>query len=90
GRVKKFVEHVEHVTFSGKYARKSGQTVLYITERCVFSLTEKGMELIEIAPGVDLEKDVLALMDFKPVVTGAVRLMDERIFKPEAMGLKIV
>lgn len=87
GKVKKFVDQVEQVTFSGIYALKSEQTVLYITERCVFLLTEKGMELIEIAPGVDLNKDVLAHMDFKPVVSENLRLMDEKIFQPEAMGL---
>ena len=88
GKFKKFLNRVEHITFSGKYARKKNQKVLYITERCVFELTEKGMELIEIAPGIDLEKDILALMDFEPVVNNAPRLMDERIFKKQPMGLK--
>ncbi len=54
----------------------------------MFSLTNEGMALIEIAPGVNLERDILAMMDFKPFVKGSPRLMDERIFKPEAMGLK--
>jgi propionate CoA-transferase len=88
GKFKKFLNRVEHVTFSGKYARKKNQKVLYITERCVFELTEKGMELIEIAPGIDLEKDILALMDFKPVVNNAPRLMDDRIFRRQPIGLK--
>ena len=88
GKIGKFVNEVEHVTFSGKYAKKKNQPVLYITERCVFSLTEEGMELIEIAPGVDLEKDILPFMDFKPVIKGQPRLMDQRIFMPEPMGLK--
>jgi propionate CoA-transferase len=89
GRIKKFVDHVEHVTFSGTYARRKAQPVLYVTERCVFSLTREGMKLIEIAPGVDLEKDILAWMDFKPIVhEDSLRLMDERIFREEPMGLR--
>jgi propionate CoA-transferase len=88
GKVKKFLDHVEQVTFSGKYAKIKRQPVLYITERCVFALTEAGMELLEIAPGVDPEKDVLPWMDFKPIINDEPRLMDERIFKPEPMDLK--
>jgi propionate CoA-transferase len=88
GKVKKFLDQVEHVTFSGNYAKSKNQPVLYVTERCVFSLTQEGMELIEIAPGVDLEKDILPLMDFKPIIKDSPRLMDERIFGLEPMGLK--
>ena len=87
GKFNKFLNQVEHVTFSGKYAVKSRQKVLYITERCVFSLTEEGMELTEIAPGVDLEKDVLAHMDFAPVIRKPPKLMDHRIFMESPMGL---
>ncbi len=88
GRARKFLDHVEQITFSGNYAKKVKQPVLYITERAVFKLTAEGMMLIEIAPGVDLEKDVLALMDFKPIISPNLKLMDERIFKDELMGLK--
>jgi len=88
GKLKKFVNHVEHITFSGKYAVMKNQPVLYITERCVFSLTKEGLKLIEIAPGIDIEKDILSWMDFKPVIDEPLRLMDERIFRFEPMGLK--
>ena len=88
GRVKKFIDQVEHVTFSGKYALEKQQPVIYITERCVFALTDEGMVLIEIAPGVDLAKDVLAQMDFEPIVKAKPRLMDARIFRSGLMGLK--
>ncbi|MGZ3560139.1 MAG: acyl CoA:acetate/3-ketoacid CoA transferase, partial [Thermodesulfobacteriota bacterium] len=88
GKAKKFIHQVEHVTFSGKYAIIKNQPVLYITERCVFSLTKEGMELIEVAPGIDIEKDILPLMDFKPIIREPLRLMDERIFRFEPMGLR--
>jgi len=88
GKLKKFIDRVEHITFSGKYAMMKNQPVLYVTERCVFSLTKEGLELIEIAPGVDLNKDILSWMDFKPIIREPLHLMDERIFRPEPMGLK--
>ena len=86
GRARKFVEAVGQVTFSGGYAAARGKTVLYVTERCVFRLTSQGLELIEIAPGIDLERDILAHMAFRPLV-GEPELMDGRIFRPEPMGL---
>jgi len=86
--VKKFVQEVEHVTFSGDYAVSKGQPVLYVTERCVFQLTQAGMKLIEVAPGVDIDRDILPHMDFEPVIDGTPKRMDPRIFLPEAMGLK--
>ena len=87
GKVQKFVDHVEHVTFSGPYAITKGQTVLYVTERCVFTLTEEGLELTEIAPGIDLEEDILRHMAFRPIINRPPRLMDSRIFNPLPMGL---
>lgn len=87
GIARKFVQEVEHRTFSGPYAAASFKPVLYITERCVFELGAQGLELIEIAPGVDLEHDIIAKMDFVPIVRSPV-LMDERIFRPEPMGLR--
>jgi propionate CoA-transferase len=88
GTVKKFVKQVEHVTFSGAYAASKKQPVRYITERCVFSLTPDGMALVEVAPGIDIDKDILAQMDFKPIIKDTPALMDERIFSAEPMGLK--
>jgi propionate CoA-transferase len=84
----KFVRAVEHRTFSGEYAARRGQPVLYVTERCVFRLSADGLELTEIAPGVDLERDILARMAFAPVMREPPRLMDERIFRPEPIGLR--
>jgi propionate CoA-transferase len=89
GKSKKFVEAVEQVTFSGDYANEVGQPVMYITERAVFVLGSEGVVLTEIAPGVDLEKDILAFMDFKPIISKDLKLMDERIFNPEKIGIKI-
>lgn len=88
GETVKFVNEVEHRTFSGEHAARSGQTVLYITERCVFRLIEGGLELIEIAPGVDLDHDILAKMDFVPAISPALKIMDLRIFRDEPMGIR--
>ncbi|HEV2955650.1 MAG TPA: acyl CoA:acetate/3-ketoacid CoA transferase, partial [Xanthobacteraceae bacterium] len=87
GRAPKFVAAVEQVTFSGDYAAEIGQPVFYVTERCVFRRTVAGMELIEVAPGIDIERDILAHMKFKPVVDEP-KPMDGRIFRPESMGLE--
>ena len=87
GKDKKFVDQVEHRTFSGRYAAESGKSVLYITERCVFKLTKEGLELIEVAPGIDIKRDILDRMDFEPIVRKPI-LMDARIFKSEPMGLR--
>ncbi|PKO55248.1 MAG: acyl CoA:acetate/3-ketoacid CoA transferase, partial [Betaproteobacteria bacterium HGW-Betaproteobacteria-21] len=75
-------------TFSGDYARKRGQPVVYITERCVFELGEHGLVLTEVAPGIDVERDILAHMGFRPAITENLRTMDERIFRNEPMGLR--
>lgn len=87
GRARKFIAKVDQVTFSGAYARQLSRKVLYVTERCVFKLGDQGLELIEIAPGVDLDRDVLAHMDFRPVMN-RVAEMDPRIFRQAAMGLR--
>ena len=89
GRARKFVNKIEQVTFSGPYAASTGQNVLYVTERCVFKLTAQGLELTEVAPGVDIDRDILAQMDFKPIINNP-QAMDARIFLPDAMQLKDV
>ena len=86
--VRKFVDEVEHCTFSGPFAVRRKQPVLYVTERCVFQLCEEGLELIEVAPGVDVARDILAHMDFAPRINGTVALMDARIFEDDKMGLR--
>ncbi len=87
GRSRKFVKHVEHVTFSGRYA-KPDQKILYVTERCVFLLRNGRMTLVEIAPGVDLERDILANMDFRPDIAPDLRQMDPGFFREHWGGMK--
>lgn len=87
GTSAKFVGEVEHRTFSGAYSVQRGQPVLYVTERCVFKLTPDGLELIEVAPGIDIERDILARMQFRPIIR-APTTMDKRIFSPGPMGLR--
>ncbi|MFH2008076.1 MAG: CoA-transferase [bacterium] len=98
GRAQKLVEHVEQITFAGRIAAGAAQPVIYVTERCVFTLdparegASRGLVLTEVAPGVDVERDVLRHMGFTPVVgpdgNGEPRPMDPRIFRPAPMGLK--
>lgn len=88
GRNKKFLKQVEHITFSGEFAKETHQPVLYVTERAVFEMTEQGLVLKEIAPGVDLQKDILDQMDFVPLMPEAPKRMDTRIFEDKPMGLK--
>jgi propionate CoA-transferase len=87
GKFLKFVDAVGQITFSGRYAAGRDQDVLYITERCVFRLTREGLRLIEVAPGIDPERDVLRHLPFRPFVDG-VATMDAAIFQPRPMGLR--
>ena len=86
GRARKFVKQVEQVTFSGQYAAEKGQPVIYVTERCVFQLTDHGLELIEVAPGIDIERDILPHMAFKPHIHKPIP-MNPALFRDEPMDL---
>ncbi|SDD59687.1 acyl CoA:acetate/3-ketoacid CoA transferase [Sporomusa acidovorans] len=88
GKEKKFIKQVEQITFSGKYAAENNKAVVYITERAVFTLEDGQVTLVEIAPGIDLEKDILALMDFKPKVSPNLQQMPSGIFMPHWGQLK--
>ncbi len=87
GRSPKFVEAVQQITFAGRRAAARGQPVLYVTERAVFRLDPDGLRLVEVAPGIDLERDVLARMGFRPLI-GTVAEMDGRLFREPPMGLE--
>ncbi len=88
GTTRKFVHEVEHRTFSGGEARRRGKPVLYVTERCVFRLVDSGLELIEIAPGIDLQRDILDQMGFAPAISPHLQTMDARLFADEPLGLR--
>ena len=87
GKYRKFVDKIDQVTFSGEYAAQQGKRVLYVTERCVLALTPEGLALTEVAPGIDIERDILPYMAFRPIIEHP-QTMDPRIFSPEPMGLK--
>jgi propionate CoA-transferase len=87
GKFAKFVETIGQTTFSADYARRRKQEVLYVTERCVFRLGENGLTLTELAPGIEIERDILAQMPFRPAIDGP-RTMDPLIFQPQPMGLR--
>jgi propionate CoA-transferase len=87
GKFNKFISQLEQVSYNGEFAQERGQEALYITERAVFRRGNKGVELMEIAPGIDLDRDILAHMDFKPHVSQDLKTMDARLFREETMGL---
>ncbi|MGF6674321.1 propionate CoA-transferase [Paraburkholderia sp. WSM4174] len=89
GKSKKFVGEVDHVTFSGRMAQQRGQQVLYVTERCVLQLTKEGLEVIEVAPGIDLNKDVLEQADFPLIVSPDLKTMNAAIFSESPYGLQL-
>lgn len=88
GHVRKFVNRIEQVSFNGSYAASRGAHVLYVTERCVFRLVPEGLELVEVAPGIDIQRDILDRMEFKPLVRNP-QLMDPRLFQDTPMGLTV-
>jgi propionate CoA-transferase len=89
GKNRKFVPEVEHVTFSGRRAKEQKQNVVYVTERCVLRLTPEGLTVTEIAPGIDLKRDVLAQSETPLLVSSDLCEMDKRIFRPEPMNLEL-
>jgi len=86
GKSSKFIDKVDQITFSGRLAANNRQPVLYVTERCVFKLTSEGLELIEVAPGIDTERDILALMGFRPIIRSP-KAMDALLFNEALMQL---
>ncbi len=87
GRHQKFVPQLEQICYSASMGRAWGQVALFVTERAVFRVGPRGLELIEIAPGLDPERDVISKMGFRPVVSNELKPMDPRIFRPDRMGL---
>lgn len=86
GKIKKFRHNVYQITFSGKYASEHDKQVIYVTERAVFRLSKEGLIITEIAPGVDLDRDILQQMDFHPIIDKNLKQMDEAIFKEGSMS----
>jgi propionate CoA-transferase len=87
GKTKKFVNVLQQMSYNAEFERQKGHRAYYITERAVFTLTENGLELIEVAPGMNLEKDILAQMEFKPHVSSNLKEMDLRIFLEQPMQI---
>lgn len=90
GRNKKFIQQVNQITFSGKYSRDMNQHVYFVTERAVFRLIYEGVELIEIAPGIDIDNDIIGQMDFMPLISPQLKEMDSAVFKDHVMNFKQV
>ncbi len=89
GKLKKLVNAVEHVTFSGRRAIEQGQDITYVTERCVMKLTPDGIVLTEIAPGVDLQAHILDQSEFPLIVAPDLKVMDVTLFEPAPIGLTL-
>ncbi|MGB9117228.1 acyl CoA:acetate/3-ketoacid CoA transferase [Bradyrhizobium sp.] len=88
GRHRKFVAALQQICYSSAFGRARGQTVTFVTERAVFRTVEDGLELIEVAPGIDVENNILAHMEFRPKISAQLRQMDSRLFLPQPMHLK--
>ncbi|MGK7396825.1 MAG: acyl CoA:acetate/3-ketoacid CoA transferase [Candidatus Cyclobacteriaceae bacterium M3_2C_046] len=89
GKHKKFLTKVEQITFNGSLALNRGQEVYYCTERAFFKLERDGLRILEIAPGLDLKKDILEMMDFEPIYVGPIKQMDPRIFADGKMNFNL-
>jgi propionate CoA-transferase len=87
GKHRKFVPRLEQTSYNGQYAKVRGQTTVFVTERAVFRTSDEGLELIEIAPGIDLNSSVLDQMGFRPIISPNLKTMDERIFRTGLMGV---
>lgn len=87
GRHRKFIGAIEQICYNAGFAAEQGRTALFVTERALFRATAAGLELVEIAPGIDIERDILPHMDFKPTIAADLKLMDPRLFAPQRMGL---
>lgn len=88
GRHRKFVEAVEQVSYSGSYANDRRQPRLFVTERAVLRGVGNALQLLEIAPGIDMERDVLNQMEFRPEIPSTIQLMDARLFRQDPMGIR--
>lgn len=86
GQIKKFLNKIDQITFNGRNAIARRQPVMFVTERAVFDLTPEGLRLIEVAPGIDVERDILPNLEFRPIIADDLKLMDARIFRNELMG----
>jgi propionate CoA-transferase len=87
GKFKKFVREVQQVSFSGRYALEKGQEIVYVTERAVFRLEPEGLTLVEIAPGVDLQRDILDMMEFEPAISKDLKTIDPVVYSKGKIGL---
>jgi propionate CoA-transferase len=87
GRHRKFIGRIEQISYNATFAAEQGRVALFVTERALFRATAGGLELIEVAPGIDIARDILAHMDFRPSIASDLKVMDARLFRPEPMGL---
>ena len=88
GKFRKLVKSVQQISYNGQLALERGQRMWFVTERCVFELTKDGVKLVEVAKGVDVQKDILDMMDFKPLIADELRVTDLRVYRQAAFGLR--
>ena len=88
GKFKKLVNKVQQISYCGKLAHKNGQRMLYVTERAVFEMTDDGPMLIELAKGVDLQKDVLDQMEFTPLISEHLKYTDTSLYRSGCVGIR--
>ncbi|MGF9760135.1 CoA-transferase [Microvirga sp. 0TCS3.31] len=87
GKHRKFVSSIEQICYNAQFAEQQGRTAIFVTERAVFQAADGGLELIEVAPGIDIERDIIALMPYRPRYASALKVMDRRLFSPDRMNL---